>query len=446
MLVAFTVENWMSFRDPVSFSMLPTIERRFGHTLPYLDSYKKRVLPVAALYGANASGKSNFFAALRFIQKFVLQEGKEGAPIPVVPFRLDPAMADRPSRFSILLLAHEVLYEYAFTVTRRLVVEEKLSKLSVAGATELFSRRGETVTFARELRDDPRLAFVFEGTGANRLFLTNSVSQRMDVFRPVYDWFKDTLTLIAPDAVFHDVELLMNEREPLHQCVSRELARMDTGVARLGGEECAGFLPEKLQKALQKDVEEGRLQEGETAAFWAHDGGRLLATNQGGRLMVSRLVAMHRASDGNEVAFNLTQESDGTRRLIDLLPAFTDVDPVNPNRVYVIDELDRSLHTLLSRKLLEMYIAGCSPATRRQLLFTTHDVLLLDQNLLRRDEMWLAERDRHGVSSLIPVSDYKDVRYDKDLRKSYLSGRLGGIPRFLLQGVPDERNGVGEHP
>jgi len=134
------------------------------------------------------------------------------------------------------------------------------------------------------------------------------------------------------------------------------------------------------------------------------------------------------------------QESDGSQRIIDLLPAFLEIAGADSKRVYVIDEVDRSLHTLLTRQLLESYLSGCSQDSRAQLLFTTHDVLLMDQQLLRRDEMWITERDEAGVSSLMSFSEYKDVRYDKDIRKSYLQGRLGGIPRILLSGPDTNRH------
>jgi AAA15 family ATPase/GTPase len=126
----------------------------------------------------------------------------------------------------------------------------------------------------------------------------------------------------------------------------------------------------------------------------------------------------------------MRQESDGSRRVIDLLPAFLDMAAAQSSRVYVVDELDRSLHTLLTRQLLAGYLAACSPETRSQLLFTTHDVLLMDQKLMRRDEMWVTERDAEGGSSLFSFSEYKDVRYDKDIRRSYLQGRMGGVPRI----------------
>ena len=130
----------------------------------------------------------------------------------------------------------------------------------------------------------------------------------------------------------------------------------------------------------------------------------------------------------------MRRESDGSQRVIELLPAFLDLATETSDAVYVVDELDRSLHTILTRRLLETHLSSCSAESRRQLLFTTHDVLLLDQNLLRRDEMWVTERDATGASTLISFGEYKDIRYDKDIRKSYLQGRMGGIPRILLDG------------
>lgn len=135
----------------------------------------------------------------------------------------------------------------------------------------------------------------------------------------------------------------------------------------------------------------------------------------------------------------MRQESDGSQRIIDLLPAFLELSSESSKKVYVIDEVDRSLHTLLTRHLLESFLSSCSSASRSQLLFTTHDVLLMDQKLLRRDEMWVAERGSLGESHLISFSDFKDVRYDKDIRKSYLQGRLGGIPNiFSMHGQSGE--------
>jgi len=154
-----------------------------------------------------------------------------------------------------------------------------------------------------------------------------------------------------------------------------------------------------------------------------------------GELTAKKLVTYHQQQGGQEVKFEMRQESDGSQRVIDLLPAFLAAAATGSSKVYVIDEVDRSLHTLLTRQLLEGYL-GCSGAdTRSQLLFTPHDVLLMDQKLFRRDEMWVVERNPQGESSMMPFSEYKDVRYDKDIRKSYLQGRLGGLPRIQISGA-----------
>jgi AAA15 family ATPase/GTPase len=128
----------------------------------------------------------------------------------------------------------------------------------------------------------------------------------------------------------------------------------------------------------------------------------------------------------------MLQESDGTRRVIDLLPAFIWMLASGSKKVLVIDELDRSLHTLLTQKMLDYYFSNCSKDSRAQLLFTTHDVMLMDQHLLRRDEMWVTEREADGASTLTSLWEYEDIKVDTDIRKSYLNGRLGGIPRVLL--------------
>src|SRR5262249_22065644 len=146
---------------------------------------------------------------------------------------------------------------------------------------------------------------------------------------------------------------------------------------------------------------------------------RFVITRRSAELIIKKLVTYHRKTDGNEVKFEMRQESDGSQRVIDLLPAFVELSSIDSRKVYVIDEVDRSLHTLLTRRLLEYFLSTCSSKSRSQLLFTTHDALIMDQKLLRRDEMWVAERGSLGASNLTPFSDFKDVRYDKDIRKSY---------------------------
>ncbi len=434
MLIHFSVENWMSFRERVAFSMIASRERQHGGRVPRIGKYQTRVLPVTAIYGGNASGKTNFFKALGFARRLVVRGTRPDSLIPIEPFRLDPRKEDQPSCFAFELLVEETIYAYSFAVTRSAVLEEKLVRVTSTSEKMLYDRRGDSADFAESLKKDQFIQFAFQGTRDNQLFLTNSVSQKVDAFKPVYNWFKDTLELVAPDTRFEPFEQFLDERHPLFETMNAMLPQLDTGIAHLGGEdipfEKAGF-PESLKTELQEELKEGaavRLMAEPTNE-------RFMVTRRDGELIAKKLVTHHTKSDGTEAKFEMRQESGGTQRLIDLLPAFLEISAVDSKRVYVIDEIDRSLHTLLTRRLLEWYLTNCSAESRAQLLLTTHDVLLMDQQLLRRDEMWVAERDSSEVSSLFSFSEYRDVRYDKDIRKSYLQGRLGGVPRILMEGT-----------
>ena len=429
MIISFSVENWMSFRDRATFSMVASRERQHGTRVSKLGKYQTRVLPIAAIYGGNASGKTNFFKAMSFAKTLVVKGSRLGSLIPVETFRLDDGEMTRPARFAFELLVDETIYDFRFAVTRRAVLEERLVKITSTSENVLYDRRDDKPNFAPSLAKDPFLQFAFRGTRNNQLFLTNSVSQKGDHFRPVYDWFKNTLDLIAPDSRFKLFEQFFDEG-PLYTVMSELLPRLDTGIARLGSEEIPFEnipLPEPLKLELQEEV-----QEGESISLSNPSrNDRFVVTRKDGELIAKKLVAFHPKSDGTEAKFEMRQESDGSQRIIDLLPAFLDLSEQTSQKVYVIDEVDRSLHSLLIRNLIEAYLECCSAETRTQLLLTTHNVMLMDQQLLRRDEMWVTERDASGVTDLFSFSEYEDIRYDKDIRKSYLQGRMGGVPRIL---------------
>ncbi|MDR0415858.1 MAG: AAA family ATPase [Propionibacteriaceae bacterium] len=430
MLISLTIENWRSFRDPVSFSMVASREKQHGERLSRISRPRMRLLPVAAVYGGNASGKSNLVDALAFAQAVVRRGSKADRPLAVTPFRLDSVSSGRPTRFTFVFLAGGLVYEYGFALTSVTVVEERLTEILGSAERLVFHRVDGTLALGPGLADDQRLRFAFDGTDDNQLYVNNAVSQKLDFCRPVYDWF-GSLLVIGP----HHRWLGLTSAQAPDESLGDLLAALDTGIARLDRQpvrsEDVG-LPEALRQRLEQD-----LRDGEAAPLWPMDGkSALIAERQEGKLKLHRQVAHHVTADGEDVAFDLDDESDGSRRLIDLLPALLHLVQAGSERVLVVDEIDRSLHTLLLRRLLEWYLDSRSPDSRAQLLFTTHDVLLMDQSLFRRDEMWVTERDAAGASTLFALSDYQGVRYDKDIRKSYLQGRLGGIPRLLLGAAP----------
>lgn len=447
MLISFSLENWRSFRDRTEFSAVASRERQHNERLARVEKYQLRLLPTAAIYGGNASGKTNFFQALRFARALVVEGTRDDARIPVEPFQLDPACRRKPTRFWFELLVEETIYAFSFAVTADAVLEERLVKITSSSETELYRREGDQFRLGEPWAQDDLLQFAHRGTRDNQLYLTNAVSQKVDTFRPVYDWFRHTLVLIAPDSRFGPFEQFIDQDSKLRLVMNRLLGELDTGISRLDGEKVpldSLPIPEELRTALLADVRPGHtirlLDERQNLKF-------IVRRRADDELEAQKLVTYHTGSDGKDVRMEMPQESDGTQRVIDLLPAFLSLTTVAANKVYVVDEIGRSLHSLLVRRLLETYLSSCDENRRAQLLFTTHDILLMDQDLLRRDEMWVTERTPDGASTLFSFSEYPDVRKDKNLRKSYLQGRLGGVPRLLplSSGMRADKKPAGVH-
>ncbi|NLN91734.1 MAG: ATP-binding protein [Candidatus Hydrogenedens sp.] len=433
MLIRFTIDNWLSFAETTELSMVASPERQHNERVARVKSYAK-ILPMAAVYGGNASGKTNFFQALNFVQRLVVHGRKPDSPIPVTPFLLDPEKPGAPSSFTLEICVDGTFYEYGFTLTHKEVLKEHLIRIGQTTERVLFQREGRTVEFHRSLPEQKYLQFVARGTRENQLFLTNSVFQNLQTFEAVYIWFKDHLEMVAPDARFELFEILSDKDSIFSDQVNTLLEQMDTGIKRLDTEEVA-FKDLPFSAAVKSQIQE-ELQEGKTLRIDGSMNARFLVSRKQGEIRAKKLISYHHAPDGGEVRFELSQESDGSQRLIDLLPAFVSLMAADCTKVFVIDELDRSLHSLLTKKLLELYLESCSPETRKQLILTTHDLSLMDQSLLRRDEMWVTQRKSDGSSQLFSFSEFKDVRYDKDIRKSYLQGRLGGVP--VLDRVGEE--------
>lgn len=418
----------MSFRDRSTLSMIATSERQHGERVPKLNKYRTRILPIAALYGGNASGKSSFYKALEFSKNFVLYGSGLDMPIWIRPYLLDNENLAKPVRFTFEILTDDTVYVYEFAVSREAVQEEKLLLVTGSGEKVLFHRQLDSLMPNKELEKNDHLNYAFKGTRKNQLFLTNSVLQKVENYKPVFNWFKN-LTLASPDSIFQPFDHVSDRTNPLYTDFNLLLNRLDTGINHVGTEEIkieSIPFPEGLRSKILESVPIGK----STTVCIEPLGDRLLVKNDGTNVTVSKLVAYHRNQSGSDVKFDLVDESDGSRRLIDLLPGFLDICRHNSKGVFIIDELDRSLHSLVTRDLIEQYLGFCTPDSRAQLLFTTHDLQLMDQTLMRRDEMWVTERSADGSSKLFSFSEFKDVRYDKDIRKSYLQGRLGGVPRI----------------
>jgi AAA15 family ATPase/GTPase len=429
MLLRFSVENWMSFRDEATLDLVATREEQHSnHTAP-IAKYGLKLLPVAAIYGANASGKSNLIKALSFAQQFITNPPKAHAPISVKPFLLSKGSSEHPTSFRFELLIGKIIYEYKFSVTTTRVTHEELKRVNAASDDTLFQRGTETSEFilSEDIREREEQNFAFRGTRDNQLYLTNSVSQRLEEFKPLFDWFEKSLIVILPYTRFGQLSDITDVHHPHFTRMKTRLHDLDSGIAsfRRVNISSEGTLPKELFDTITAN-----LKEGDTLPLSTPWEEGVFLCKEDGRIVARRLSPIHRGESGEEILFNLSDESDGTRRLLDLLPAFLFLEESKTPPVFVIDELDRSLHSNLTRSLIEHYLGQRTDASQSQLIFTTHDTQLMTQDIFRRDEIWVTERDQFGASKLVAFSEFKDVRKDKDIRKSYLQGRLGGIPKI----------------
>lgn len=170
MLIRFSIKNWMSFKDETCFSMIASPERQHKEHLPHLDKYKMKILPIAAIYGGNASGKTNFFRALNFAKRLIVQGTQIDGLIACEPFQLDDGSTERPSYFCFEISTENDIYEYSFAVTKKTVIEEKLTQIRSTSEKTLYHRHDGKPHFHPTLQKNKRLEIVFEGTRDNQLF------------------------------------------------------------------------------------------------------------------------------------------------------------------------------------------------------------------------------------------------------------------------------------
>lgn len=437
MLIRFHVSNFLSFDEEVELSLIPgKVRQHPNHIVEMQTGCDLSLLRTALVYGANASGKSNLVKAMHFAQKLISEGTRINAAIPRTPFKLCEANASRPSKFEFEFKHKERCYIYGFKVDNRQVYEEWLYEIKKTTEVMLFERittaEGKTsVDFGKVKFSDNEekefLNFVAMGTRPNQLFLTESMERDVKHFADVYQWFTNVLVVIYPRSRFLPLAIMAVDDDFGSRMVTY-LEQLGTGIRGLQLKPINPHteLPSELLEELIQHLGETSDSETKIVSLSSDENKQYLVNWENGDLEVTKLMFRHRMTDCDKhITLDITEESDGTRRLLDLLPAFANL--TNKDRVIVIDELDRSLHPQLSYKILELFLEDST--SRGQIIATTHEENLLDLDLLRRDEIWFVEKDPLGASHLYSLEEFTP-RSDKDIEKGYLVGRYGAIPVF----------------
>lgn len=424
MLIDFTVQNFRSFNGEQRLSFVASNydkslpENLIGPGLPGLEDLK--LLKGLALYGANAAGKTNALVALQFLSSIVENSATgldSGDPTGIEPFALDPETLGQPSEFTIRFVADGVRYHFALILGKQRVLYESLSAFPKGREQVWYERSWDEDAGIYQWKPDRPTDFkrdpkIVEYTRDNALFLSTAVKWNNKELEPVYLWFKNRLRFLRLNADFPslspgDTVRLMNQDPNISKFVVRLLQHADFGILSAKASE----------RELDRDKVPARLSEAIV--------GRLIRRKQ------FDIELGHRGAGGKEFPIPWKSQSMGTKKFFSLAGPWLEL--LAMGHVALIDEIESSMHPTMVVELLRLFFSSEASRTNAQLLFTTHNPLLLDPTLIRRDQVWFADKDEEGATHLYPLTDYKP-RKGESLARGYLAGRYGAVP-FIPSGL-----------
>ena len=428
MLVNFTYSNFMAYLQPAEFSMVAGQFKAHRESLMNIPGERyAKLLPISAIYGGNASGKSTFVHAVKALRHIVLT----GKTDHVETHLFSAEGKAGETRFCCSFVVDSKVMEYEIHLLGGKVTRESLTDITRSRRKIIFNRiPGEECEVGDQIvlhshADELTYATKMGSTLPDReVFLTTIMKLQVDaLFAPAslcYRWFNETLCIIEADS--RRVGLGLDLLSQLSG-YSSALADADTGVERLEFHR----LQTNIEDLVPKPILSSFRKSDDQYLILPDDHSTLLVKEKDDVVAI-KCYSAYSSPDGDSIMLPLAKESDGTRRYLHLLPMLLDK---QRDYVYIVDELDRSLHTLLTKSLIQNFRKIVENKERHlQLIFTTHDVALMENNLFRKDEIWVTERDELHQAHLVSMAHYKDIRPDNQLRKSYLEGRMGGLPNM----------------
>ena len=423
MLLEFRTRNYRSFRNEAAISLASSKDNSLSrsNTFETGSGNAIRLNRSAVIYGANASGKTNLLRALWFMSAVIQQSASlpPNQPFLIQPFRLDAKSSTEPTMFEVTVMLDGKRYQYGFEMTATRITGEWLLVYEKSKAQTWFERSaaddGDVYKFSTHLTGPKRVWQ--EATRPNALFLSTAVQLNSEVLAPLHRWFSKSLSVFLDGggpAPF-DISSSMIATPEGHRRITSMLAAADIAISSISTKATKAYAQQ-----LSIDVATGR------------------TSSQLEETELQVPTFQHRAG-GITADFEFSDESQGTQKLFSLSGHLFDV--LERGGLLAIDELDRSLHPLLVRRIIETFHDPVLNSKGAQLLFTTHDTSLLDHKLLRRDQIWFTEKQADQSSGLVPLSDFSP-RKGEAFEHGYLTGRYGGVP-ILANHLVSESGRVG---
>jgi uncharacterized protein len=436
MLIRFAINNLLSFKEETEFNLLPSQATRLS---PH--KYRRNgieVLKLTALYGANGSGKSNLIRSISLLKKMLLS-GEIPIELNNQKFKLSKSSLNDPTELAIEFFTNNLIYYYSVSVNNGIIIDEYFCSTNKNQEDELiFHRKYQdnktAITFSEEFEEDKGnqvLKKVIETDllkSYQPLFtLLNAISNNAFIgIKYAFEWIAKSLIIIYPFTKPDRLAYLIDAKKGFKAFANELMCSFNTGIANLKVEEKS--IEEFLGEDNQTDIEYIKLElNNNPDKIILHrinrENEEIVLVSENGNVIAKRLLFEHKGEKNENVEFKINEESDGTRRLLEYLPAWSDL--INVATTFIIDEIERSIHPLIIKELIDKF--SKDESTKGQLIFSTHESNLLDQEVFRTDEIWFTEKNILGATKLYSLSDFKEHN-TIDIRKGYLNGRYGAIP------------------
>ena len=430
MILRVIIDNLYSFSKPVEFNMFTNKSQR--HLSHKRSVAKVSFLKMAALYGANGAGKSNLVKSVHLLKGIVMNASLPSF-VGELKYKLDKACKERPSSVAVEFVTNGIIYYYTMTFDETGVWYELLSETLPNGDDRrIFEREykdaKENVCFQDGYSDKPKNRMFVEVLeekflGRKDVLLTmlqEKYGKEFPDTAVAYKWFSDTLNVINASEATEPLAHVFEKEKSVLRLGNDIVKRLSVGV---NGIYVSKYEIEQTDKT--QDIFERLAKEPRTImdVFNPYTGERTSFVKEGEKVMAETIRTNHTDMENNDVPFDCGMESDGTQRLVDYVPMLNGV--MRGGKVFVIDEIERSIHPAVVKELVRLL--SNDSGMDGQIVFTTHETCLLDQDILRTDEIWFAQKDKSGSTDLYSLSDY-NVHATANVENGYLNGRYGAIP------------------
>lgn len=400
MILEFSVKNFLSFKEKVTFSMIANSNKELNDN--YVEIGGNKVLKSAAVYGANASGKSNLFKILTLVVLMLRSSNSVdiNAKLPLIPFKFDKGSVNKPSEFEIKFILDETRYVYGFIADKDKIYDEYLYYYPNGRETKIFDRTNIN-EYSYTQKDEKILREIETKNAQNKFFLATATNWNFDKTKAAYNFLTNGI------GTCNNLEILKNMAYKMYETNPDYLK---------------DFAIDFLQKA-DFNIEDYQISQIDVPGEFLTAIPEFITKTLPDKPKAYQVLFKHKNSDNY---LSIDEESLGTQMIFAFIPFLAD--SLKNKKVLIIDELDKSLHPFLVQYIVEIFNDAEINKNGSQLIFNTHDTNLLDLNILRRDQIWFTEKNSEtGESDLYSLSDFS-VRKQENVEKGYMLGRYGAVP------------------